>query len=334
MRERNGGSRRPSDETVIFLSWIQFHGRSWGLANALGIPAIFIASSDINPIRRYLEQWKKTFSALRGYPHLRKVILMLPPFPALLAAALFRNIEIAGDLHTGVFYDKKWRWAYPTTAFILRRRGVAIVTNEALAEDISRRCVRALIMHDYVDDSIVDDGEQFSSAKLSGLQKSNWVLVPLAYASDEPLAEILDAARLRPDIQWILTGNAPNALVESAPENVVFPGYLSNSEYEKCVCRCSAIVALTTKENTMQRAGYEALSATQPLVTSSTGVLEAYFEDAALFINPNADEIAAAVWQAISEAPQLRQRMEALKAKKKSLQSEQLADLVRWMDVS
>lgn len=324
------GDVGPDTDTVV-LSWVKFHGRSAGIAGALEIPAIFISGGEGNLLGRYWRQWRETRRFLRRTPQLRKIVVMLPPLPALLSVSLGTTLRIAGDMHTGVFSDPKWKWALPLTMRILRKRGVGVVTNSDLANVFSSGGAAAIILHDQLTDDYVDDGHAFESEILRALGNPDWILVPLAYAYDEPLGELIEAARRTPGLCWVLTGNAPRAFRESAPANVVFPGYISDADYRRAVVRAAAIAALTTKENTMQRAGYEAMSASQALVTTPMVVLKDFFGQAALFTEPSAEGIAAAALQVVAEQGEWRGRMSAQRQIRLAEQSASIGGLRKWV---
>lgn len=323
-------SRLELDTKAIMLSWIGFHGRSAGLAESLGIPSVFISGGSGNLLERYCHQWRETRRVLRTLPDLERVVLMMPPYPALLAVALGTKVDIAGDLHTGVFYDPKWRRFLSATARLLRKRGIGIVTNSALAKDLSERGVTALVLHDQITDDYRDDGQGYESTLLSEIG-TEWILVPLAYAYDEPLYEILDAARETPEITWVLTGKAPHPYREAAPSNVIFPGFISDRDYRRAVSRSSVVAALTTDENTMQRAGYEAMSAGQALLTTPMRVLRDFFQDSAVYADPTGPSLAAGAREAVRERASLRGRMDALRLVRQSEQAEATSSLREWV---
>lgn len=320
----------------IMISWIDFHGRSAGIADSLSIQSFFFSGGDGGVLRRYRRQWsetrrllKKTKGATKGAT---KAIVMMPPLPALLAVAMSPKLRIAGDLHTGVFRDPKWKWALPLTLSVLKRRGIGIVTNSDLAEILDRKGVASVVLHDQITDDYIDDYQRFDSPELSDLDERDWILVPLAYAYDEPLSEILQAATFTPEIAWVLTGKAPQTYIDSAPSNVIFPGYISEEDYRRAVARSSAIAALTTDENTMQRAGYEAMSAGQALLTTPMKVLKEFFGAAPVYSSPTGVDLAAGARKVIRDAPLARKRMEIQRELRHREQSASLSYLREWMD--
>jgi glycosyltransferase involved in cell wall biosynthesis len=257
---------------------------------------------------------------------------MQPPVVALWAVWAYarkRHVRVAGDLHTGVFDDPKWTWSTKHTLRLLSRAGIAIVTNSGLAEVASRLHCPALVLHDVIEQRELDHTEHEDSSLAA--VGSDFAMVPFAYAHDEPVQEVLAAARRTPDITWVLTGRAPDGVVRSASPNVVLTGFVSNQDFFRLMSRAGVIVALTRNEYTMQRAAYEALSLGRPLVTTRTKVLADYYGDAAELVEPTADSIADGVRRALADT-HASDKMLALRARRLSEQEHGLARLGKWLD--
>ncbi|GAA2842206.1 hypothetical protein GCM10010471_26080 [Leucobacter komagatae] len=228
------------------------------------------------------------------------VALMLPPAPALLAlvGGRRRPERLVFDLHTGFFLDPKWAWALrPSLWFMRRIGGTAIVTGAHLREVCERAGVPAIVLHDVVEGPAVAAAEAGAAAAAASpvASPSAYVLCPLSYANDEPVAAILAAAALTPETEWKLTGRAPAHVASAAPPNVTFTGFVSEAEYAALVRGALGVVALTTRAHTMQRAGYEAFGAGVPQLTSDFPELRGFYGDSALYTEPEAEQIAAGV---------------------------------------
>jgi glycosyltransferase involved in cell wall biosynthesis len=313
---------------TVFVSWCEFHGRSDGIARALGIRAWFPdAGTGAGPLLD-IRRWRETVKMLRA-ERPEAIIVMQPPIFALwsvLRYARRNNALVAGDLHTGVFDDPNERLATRPILRILRRRGFAIVTNDTLKNVVESAGCRALVLHDTIEERTPDLTPP-QSPQLSALAGRPYVLVPLRYAYDEPITELLAAASSMPDVVWVFTGRAPRKVEESAPGNAVFPGYISNDDFFRALSQAAAVVAMTCHEHTMQRAAYEALSYGRPLVTANTAVLTEYYQGYAFLSAPVGTDIARAVRQAL-EDPEAASRMAELRARKITEQDQAL-DLLR-----
>jgi hypothetical protein len=320
----------------MFISWIRHHGRSVGLAEALGVEALFFDGGSGNVLRRYLRQWRQTREAVRQ-SRPSSVIVMQPPFPALLAVLSVkegRRAQLIGDLHTGALENPKWRWASGIVLRLLRKRGFAVVTNEALARKVEARGTRALALHDLLPSLPEGLGTVPDDSGLEAVLDAIYVLVPVAYANDEPIDELLRAASLDPAITWVLTGKAPEAVRAAAPSNIVFTGYVTNDDFQRLLRNCSAVAALTNREFTMQRAGYEALGAGRALITARTRTLEEYFGDAAVYTDGSAEQILSAGRRAIDESSELAARMVSLRDEKMQTEKDSLTMLRALIDAA
>ncbi|WP_084985331.1 glycosyltransferase [Prescottella equi] len=265
----------------MFISWIRHHGRSESLARELGIPAVFMSDQTSKKplLAKYWRAARETRAALkRDNPDV--IYLMLPPAPALLAVLMFKSKDsrLVVDLHTGYFSDPKWSW-FTTIGLKLMRKATVLVTNQPLQQKCAAHGVRAIVMHDVLTRVYDDDAS-----------RDDVVLCPLSYANDEPVSEIIEAARLCPDLDFVLTGNAPKSVREKAPSNVRFSGHVSAKEYQDLMANSLLVVAMTNRDHTMQRAGYEALMAGKPQVTADFSVLREYLGPAALYARPESPE--------------------------------------------
>lgn len=290
----------------VFISWTRENGRTRDLAAALGLEAVHVFSAGrFGLLGRYARQLRETRRALRARRP-QRIALMLPPAPALLALSRRSapGVRVVVDLHTGFFLDPKWRWATGPSLRLIRRIGAtAIVTNATLRARCARAGVDAVILHD----PILERGPEPSSGH---------VLCPLSYANDEPVEAILEAARIAPEVDWVLTGRAPADVRALAPGNVRFTGFVDDAEYARLLDTAGAVAALTTRPHTMQRAGYEAFHAAVPQLTSDFPELREFYGDSARYAAPAAAPIAAGVRSLLADREELVARIVGLRAER------------------
>jgi glycosyltransferase involved in cell wall biosynthesis len=320
---------------ALFVSWWEFHGRSHGLAEQVGAEDVYVWRPGGNLVLRYLRQWRDTARLLRERRPAVVLVMQPPPVALLpvLAYARRSGAKIAGDLHTGAFNDPKWAWSTRWVLSRLRRHGLVIVTNEALKRIAEQQGCQAVAVHDSLDETrLPADVEVFDDAGLATLPEGGYAVFPLAYAGDEPIAQIFAAAALLPQVPFALTGRAPQALQAQAPANVRFTGYVTNDDLARLIGRAGCVVGLTTREYTMQRSGYEALSLGVPLVVSGTRVLREYFADAAIFVENEAAAVAAAIEEALSRRAELAERMVRLRAVRAEEQRQAVLEIKRWIE--
>jgi glycosyltransferase involved in cell wall biosynthesis len=311
----------------ISISWIKQHRRSQELASALHFTPFFIAADSGFLPFRYLKQWKLTRKILKEAGPLRSVMVMQPPPIALFCVAFHTHkahTKIVGDLHTGAFDDPKWRWSRKIVLRILKRRGMAVVPNEELAERCRASGVQTVVSHGYLDRFESNPHERDSQ---HGSVEAGVILAPLSYSRDEPINEILQAASENTDLEWHLTGKAPQAWRDIAPKNVIFTGFVSREDYNELRRRAQVVLALTTQESTMQSAGYEALSAATPLITSPTRVLVDYFGEGAIYAAPTAQAISRAIREAVQSSVVWRAKMHEVREAKIASQDSAIREI-------
>lgn len=295
----------------LFVSWIRHHGRSAGLAGALGAEAAFVAVGRLGHRRtaplRYAAQSAMTVALLlRRRP--RVLWVMAPPtllvVIARVYAALFRA-RLVVDAHTGAVLrqDGTLRHGF---AGATRHAAATVVTNEPLARRLRETGVPNVVT--------LDDPP--APWPVTGVPVRDDVVFPASWWSDEPWGDVVEAARLLPDVSFVVTGRAPAGVASAVPLNVHLTGWLTDDEYAALVAGAGTVLALTTREWTMQRAGYEALAAHRPLVASGTDTLRAYFTGGTVFAGGGGEALAAAIRAARAEAPRLAGEMAALHAEK------------------
>ncbi|NHI18003.1 glycosyltransferase [Microbacterium excoecariae] len=307
------------------ISWVSHHGRSNAIAATLELDEINISTAG-SVITRYTRQFFATLRVLRRNRY-RSVIVMMPPTPALIAVEICRRLRwvshIAADMHTGVFENPKWRKFLRLTFYIVAKsKALVIVTNRSLADrSTSMGAAQSLVLHDPL-------------TPKSRSAATHDVLVPVSYANDEPIAAILESARLMPEVQLILTGRAPDAVVAAAPNNIQFAGYVSKQEYDKLLSAAKVVLGLTNREFTMQRTGYEAMEYGIPFVTTRFDDLEEFFGQAAVYVDPElgAFEIATSVQEALTQRAELSRKMIERRDIQIAQQERALDELAAWLE--
>jgi phage-related minor tail protein len=99
------------------------------------------------------------------------------------------------------------------------------------------------------------------------------VLLVGVLAPDEPVAEAIEAARIVPQLDLLITGDTRRvdpSLVNQAPENVTFLGFLRGEAFRRQLEDADIVLTLSTNETAAMRAAYEAVYAGRPLVVSAS----------------------------------------------------------------
>lgn len=314
---------------ISFLAWVREDSRSRSLAQACGgehrtFYDLAIRSRPLVPLRYALSSVRTLAYLVRRRP--RAVVMQCPPAPA--AALALGWGRVAGapvvlDTHPASF-ERRGAQALmrPLVARLARRAAACIVTTPRLGEQVRRWGGRPLVVHEApmpwserihpgdAGSARPDrDGPHADPAGPVGRVRPAQVLFVCTFAPDEPVTELLDAARILPDVRFSITGDRRRLTPElrrAAPANVRFAGYLGPEEYVRALTDADVVVSLTSREDSVQRSAYEAVDALAPLVLSDWPHMHELFEHA-VFVCNGGDSIAAGIADALARSDALRQ---------------------------
>ncbi len=271
---------------------------------------------------KYVLQTAKTWSVLvRERPD--AVFVQNPPIFCVQVVDMYCRLSGARfiiDSHTGAFLSPRWRWALPVHRFLSRRALSTLVTNEYLSRLVKGWGAPSLVIRDVP--AALGQGRPFPV-------KDGFVITVVnSFSWDEPLEEVLEAAHGLPGIVFYVTGN-PNARERAfqlkPPGNVSFTGFLPDEDYIGLLRASHAIMALTTRDHTMQRGACEALSLGKPVITSDWEMLREYFSRGTVYVKPSPQSIRDGIlemrrkWQSkIEEIQELKEEREEEWQQKKS----------------
>lgn len=285
--------------STIFIAWCEDNRRTKSLSQVLNIPAHFISAGRNLDVRtapiRYVRQAIATIRLL-AMKKPTTVVVMLPPIPLLALLFCIRPVmrpAVVVDAHSGAFLDPKWtRFGWLTT-FLLRRVPVTVVTNPDLAIDLEAVGIST---------HVVNDPPPFDP-RMRRVPYHSYVVAPVSYTSDEPIAAILEAAAQLDGLATVvMTGRPPADLLKRGPyKNVIFPGFLDDAAFLDLIAQASVVLGLTSQTMTVQCAANEAASLGRPVVVSRTPVLVALFGDAAIYTDNSPTSIAESVKMALAE---------------------------------
>lgn len=309
---------------MTVIAWEKYNRRSIILAEAFGasIHHIFIERAKIisNPVLNQLTKgifaiYRYLVQAGRTLWHLNNekpdvIFVQNPPvvsvFVVWLYASLF-NKKFIIDTHTGAFTH--WGWSLPLQRWLSKRALTTIVHNAGIAEMVKDwdvdHCTIAFT------DASYPQGSDFELDK----SKFNIVSINSYAAKDEPILEIFNAARQVEGINVYLTGNykkLPDDIIAQKPANCYFTGFLSYDDYVGLLRNVDYIMSLTTRNNTMQLGGFEAVSLETPLITSDWDVLKNYFSKGSIYVDNTASGIAQGIEDARHQLDEMQTGIQVL----------------------
>jgi glycosyltransferase involved in cell wall biosynthesis len=310
--------------TGLFIAWAPHNRRSAQLADALGLELRFIHHmryrAPLYAPAKYPRMMAETWRLLaRSRP---RIVFVQNPPPLLplvvLAFAARHPLKLVVDHHTAAF-SRAWAWVGPLRPWLVRRATLNLVTNEHWQNVIEKWGGTA---------SILDDvPAEFPAGEEYHLPAGANVAVINSFTFDEPLDVVLGAARLLPAVQFYVTGDKRRAspdLLDAAPANLHFTGFLPDSQYFGLLRGVDAVVVLTTRNYTNQRGGCEAVWLSQPLIISDWPVLRQSFHNGTVHVPNTARGVADGVQQAVARRDELIAGMQQLQTERRA----------RWKGIS
>ena len=148
------------------------------------------------------------------------------------------------------------------------------------------------------------------------------VAVISSFAPDEPIKEIVEAARDLHNVRFYITGDCSRAreidkrILNLNQDNVILTGFLDRNDYISLLHGADIVMVLTKRDKTMLAGAYEALAIKKPLVTSNWLPLKRYFYKGAIFVDNSPAEIREAVKTAQENIGELVKEICELKLEK------------------
>jgi glycosyltransferase involved in cell wall biosynthesis len=302
-KERSAALMRPR---VAFIAWAEDSGRAHEVAQALGGEArtfyqLRIVWKPLVPLRYLLNTIGTCGYLLSRRP--RAVIVTNPPiFPALIAFlyCALAKAPLLLDSHPSAFRDAlAGKRSAGVHGWLARRAASTIVTVPELAKIVTAWGGRADIVH--------EAPPAHRAVPARPLAARPRIVYIGRFAPDEPTAEVVEAARLVPEADVLVTGDVrkcPATLVKSAPENVIFTGFLEGGDYDRALEQADVLMVLTRHPLAVNRGACEAVYFERPLIISDLPAMTPLFPYAVPVSNDVAG-IARGIQLAIERHPEL-----------------------------
>lgn len=288
---------------AIWIAW-ENHLRNRSLTRRLGVELHVFLSERPRLVRYAICSCKSLLVIWRRRPTVvfaqnPSIILI---YVLMLLKYLFRYAFVIDAHYVGVVGSSPlYQWLLD---YCNRCADLVIVTNEAHCRHVELVGGRALVC----EDPLPDMGKY---ARTVG-EKSKDVLVIASFGADEPYAITFEAARVLHQegyVFWV-SGNFKKAGINSLDWPYVhFMGYVSATEFYSRLAESQIVVDLTGRENCLVCGAYEAMALEKPLVTSNTIALRGYFTGGTIFVDHEAQDVAAGVRLAYERKRQLQREI-------------------------
>jgi glycosyltransferase involved in cell wall biosynthesis len=315
----------------IFLAWIKFQRRPSNMQSWFGFELIFIPSRIRLKILKPLDYLSNGFKTLRVLFRERPNVIwiQLPPTPLLTLALLYKQLNkktiLIVDCHNGLFATRWRKFLGDMTSL---NQADIIITHNSVIGDIAAKegVLRDKMM--VLETKPVDK----TIGAATPVPMPGHILMPCAFAYDEPLSVVFEAATLAPEITFLISGdsrkNAGNHDLTNLPKNVKLTGYLSNSEYEQLFRAVDAVLGLTTETHVQLSVANEATGFEKPMVLSDTPLLRELFHRGAIYVDTlDANSIANGVKATIVNKSELGKEVQILKKQRNERWEKQASNL-------
>ncbi len=269
---------------TLAITW-EDHRRTRELCDGLQLPLHVLAFGG-NRWMRYIRLGLSTVQLLlRARPAV--LFLQTPSVALAMIAVLLRpfcgRYRIIMDAHNEAVTPYTYtQWPVPQLhRFTIRSADLTIVTNPALVAVIDKIGGQAFVLPDRLPATPIEHAS-FPEA-LTPFR----VMVVATYAADEPIAEIIEAARLLgSEYEFRITGRETKLPAEQRarlPRNVIQTGFLSEHDYWVLMNENHAVLDFTLKPNCLVCGAYEGLALLRPMILSDNEATVALFGRVAVF---------------------------------------------------
>ena len=319
----------------IFIEWSEYGSRTDSLARKVGAEPIFIGKVNAHrnifySFSTYLPKIVKNFIIIKKYKP-KIVYISNTNWVIAFVNLVFSNFfghKLVFDSHSCAFDHEFIKYPLFLSKYFAKKVSLSVITNESHYNLLTEFGARALIISD-----IPFEEKLYSNEKLELSPLLN-VCYICTYAPDEPYNEVFEAAKQNKKIKLYVTGDYNKVGINpSNYPNIQFTGFLSNKDYKKYINNVDIIMTLTTRENTMQRAGSEAISVGKPLITSDTKMLRNYFKSGTIFVTCTSKGINDGFNEAIKNIQMLKVGILKLKEERKKEFSVKLEILNKILEI-
>ena len=300
---------RPLRRRAVWISW-ERHRRSRELARELSVPLFEVVSGGGPHLRSLSCSLRTVGLLLRLRPSL---LFVQNPSVQLAALASFLKplfgYTLVVDRHSNFDFADTDRGLFNLLSnYTIRKADLTIVTNEAVQGLVETKGGRAFILQDILP-RLEPDGVERPEGETR-------VVYICSFSSDEPVEEVVEAARLLDDtVRVYVSGRIAKTFLSrarSAPPRLAFTGFLPEHEYLALLGSADVVVALTKREHTLLCGAYESVSLRKPLVLSNHAALRNYFTKGVVLTDNTPSAIAAAIRTAVGDRSRLSAQMDEL----------------------
>jgi len=302
---------------TIFISWNSYHTRSDSISRIMNIANYHIGKKEKNIFLSGLSFISKSFKTINIIKKEKPDILIITNNAWVLPALSIILCKLTGtnlifDTHSCGIVSNQIKYPNIFKRYFAKLADLSLVTNEKHAKIVRRWGGNAFVLPDPPLDLEENKTECYNVSDKINICYIN------TYSFDEPYTKVVNAVKDLNDVILYITGNyINNKITLSKSENIVHTGFLKRTQYIDLLKKSDVIMVLTTREDTFQCGGNEALSLGKPLITSKTNFLTNYFKKGTVFVDPcNSESIKDGIEKMITNLSFYEKEIKELKKEK------------------
>lgn len=297
---------------AIWITW-EYQVRNRNLAKALNVTLHEILVPETQKLR-YIKCCILTLNLLiREKP--KKVFHQSPSIILafiICILRLFFKYQVIIDCHNAGLKPNEGESNFlnQLAEFSLKRANLVIVHNELIKNQLPNSVKQTYVLPDPLPKT-----QNLKKAD-NGVQQK--VVFICRWSKDEPYNNVLKAAdklkQSHPNLIIYITGKAPIKILETTlPRNVVLTGFVDEAQYKQYLSNADALIALTTRSDSLNCAAYEAIAYEKPTILSDSKTLRNFFSNGFIHTDNSVDGICAAVAELFNEHSHLYSEMQLFK---------------------
>lgn len=319
----------------VFIVWKKYQRRVEVLAPYLEIDHFYfyhsweVKSKTLKAVS-YIPKTVNTLKCLfKNKPSL--VFVQFPPTPALYSVALYSwltGASYVSDCHIGVTNTRWLNWLF---AKKILAKGQVIVHNAHLVQRVEESLkISPWVVRDGIAKKQIDGISRKNLFDSFAISPKQYVLFPCSFDKDEPLQEVFDAARLLPEIKFLMTWHVEKLSKEmqkNVPPNIVLTGFLEIDDFNQIFTNAGVALVLTKHEGVQLSGMQEAMAFEIPAVVSDLKTTRFLYKDSPVYATNDPESIAHGIKYAFQHRSKLEEQMRKLRIESEKEFLDQITNL-------
>lgn len=330
----------------IFIVWTKYQSRVEGIVKDISdysspIKVVYRENPrtrfSIHKFLYYIAYiFQDLYTLLINKPSL--IFVQVPPQYSLIAPLVYKKFFNKKSLIVADLHNSALRNPWIDRIFSKRLMSYAdikLVHNETVYNNIPED----LISNKNQEFHILEDKTEFNEVSWSektfneNEKEKLTIFFPASFNLDEPILEVVKAAKLNPDCMFILTGNKKklkrnfNISMNELPENVEITGWIAKDKYDTLMQKCDILMGLTIYDDIQMSVSNEGLGNKKLMILSDTITLRYLYGNGAIYVENDSVSISKGIEFARKSKGKVITNMKKSRTRKDSRYKYQLEQL-------